>query len=150
MKFVLYGDYDDDIYREKIRIAEAADEVEYGGIQMDMKPCIEACHAVIHPSYYEGMTNVVLEHSAMGRPCLGSNIPGVADGIEEGKTGFLFSVQDVSSMVEAVEKFILLPHEEKVLMGKAAREKMEREFDRNIVTDIYIEEIDKILNKVKH
>ena len=46
---------------------------------MDMKPHIEAAHAVIHPSYYEGMTNVVLEHSAMGRPCIGSNIPGVRE-----------------------------------------------------------------------
>lgn len=149
VRFVLYGDYDDDIYREKVRIAEAADEVEYGGIQMDMKPYIEACHAVIHPSYYEGMTNVVLEHSAMGRPCLGSNIPGVADGIEDGKSGFLFNVQDVPSMVDAVEKFLALSNEEKTAMGRLAREKMEKEFDRNIVTNIYIEEINAILNKRK-
>ena len=32
-------------------------------------------------------------------------------------------------------------------MGKAAREKMEKEFDRNIVTNIYIEEINRILKK---
>ena len=30
-------------------------------------------------------------------------------------------------------------------MGKAARNKMEREFDRNIVTNIYVEEIQHIL-----
>ena len=48
-------------------------------------------------------------------------------------------------MVEAVEKFILLSHEEKVLMGKAAREKMEQEFSREIVTNTYIEEIKSIL-----
>ena len=145
VKFVLYGDYDDDIYREKVKKAEEAGEVLYGGVQMNMKPYIKVCHAVIHPSYYEGMTNVVLEHSASGRPCLGSNIPGVADGIDEGKTGFLFNVQDVPSMVEAVEKFLALSHEEKVAMGKAARKKMEREFDRNIVTNAYLEEIDRIL-----
>ncbi len=29
-------------------------------------------------------------------------------------------------------------------MGKAAREKMEREFDRNMVIDAYMEEVDKI------
>lgn len=147
VKFVLYGDYDDEEYRKKIEKAERNGEVIYGGIQLDMKPCIEACHAVIHPSYYEGMTNVVLEHSACGRPCLGSNIPGVADGIEDGKTGFLFNVQDISSMVVAVEKFLALSHEEKAAMGKAAREKMEREFDRNIVTNIYMEEIRGILDK---
>lgn len=145
VKFVIYGDFDDDTYREKVKIAEAAGELIYGGILLNMKPAIEACHAVIHPSYYEGMTNVVLEHSAVGRPCLGSNIPGVKDGIEDGKTGFVFNVQDIPSMVATVEQFLSLTHEEKAAMGKAAREKMEKEFDRNIVTDIYLEEINRIL-----
>lgn len=143
--FVLYGDYDDDYYREKIKKAEEAGEIKYGGIQMDMKPYIEKCHAVIHPSYYEGMTNVVLEHSAMGRPCIGSNIPGVKEGIEDEKTGFLFSVQNVSSMVDAVEKFLSLPHKEKEAMGLAAHKKMVDEFDREIVTNTYLEEINRIL-----
>ena len=39
-----------------------------------------------------------------------------------------------------------MPYSEKVIMGKAARKKMEREFDRNIVTNIYLEEIDKIFS----
>ncbi len=144
VRFVLYGDYDDDEYR--VRVAELEKEaiVEYGGVQMDMKPAITAAHAVIHPSYYEGMTNVVLEHSAMGRPCLGSNVPGVMDGIEDGKTGFVFRVKDVDSMVEAVETFIALPHSEKARMGRTAREKMERQFAREIVTNIYIEEIERV------
>lgn len=149
VKFVLYGDYDDEIYRDKIQAAEAAGEVQYGGVQLDMKPCIEKCHAVIHPSYYEGMTNVILEHSASGRPCLGSNIPGVKEGIEDGKTGFLFKVQDVPSMVDAVNKFMSLSNKEKALMGISAHEKMVKEFDRNIVTQIYLEEINNILNKTK-
>ncbi|MPN48878.1 hypothetical protein SDC9_196490 [bioreactor metagenome] len=92
------------------------------------------------------MTNVVLEHSAMGRACIGSNIPGVREGIEDSKTGYLFEVKDVDSMVKAVKKFIELPYQEKAAMGKAAREKMEREFDRDIVTSIYLEEIYRILN----
>ena len=114
-----------------------------------MKPCIEAAHAVIHPSYYEGMTNVVLEHSSMGRPCIGSNIPGVKEGIEDGKTGFLFELKNVDSMVEAVERFMRLSHEEKAEMGKAARLKMENEFNREIVTNIYLEEINNIMGEAE-
>lgn len=148
-KFVIYGDYDDQVYRERINKLQEQGIVEYAGVKLDMKPYIESSHAVIHSSYYEGMTNVVLEHSATGRVCIGSNIPGVADGIENGKTGYTFAVRDVDALVSAVEKFILLPHEKKVAMGRAAREKMEREFDRNIVTNIYLEEIDKILSKKK-
>lgn len=144
-RFILYGDYDDDSYRDKVKALEQKGIVEYGGIKLDMKPCIEAAHAVIHPSYYEGMTNVVLEHSAVGRPCIGSNIPGVREGIEDGKTGFLFEVKSVDSMVAAVKKFIELPYEDKVKMGKAAREKMENEFDRAIVSNIYLEEIGRIV-----
>ena len=147
VKFILYGDYDEDEYREKIEQLEKSEIVEYGGVQLDMNPCIAKAHAVIHPSYYEGMTNVVLEHSASGRPCIGSNIPGVKEGIEDGKTGFLFEVRNVDSMVKAVEKFISLSYENKVNMGKAARIKMENEFDRNIVTEIYVEEINRILQE---
>lgn len=145
VRFVLYGDYDDDAYRQKVAVLEEKGIIEYGGVQMDMKPYIEAAHAVIHPSYYEGMTNVVLEHSAMGRPCIGSDIPGVREGIEDGKTGYLFKVKDVDSLVEAVEKFINLPLSDKEEMGRAARRKMEAEFSRDIVTNIYLEEIERIL-----
>lgn len=148
-RFIIYGDYDAEENRERIERLIKSGVVEYGGVVMDMKPYIELAHAVIHPSYYEGMTNVVLEHSAMGRPCIGSDIPGVREGIEDGVTGFLFEVKNVDSLVEAVERFIRLSRNEKASMGKAARKKMEREFSREIVTGIYINEIIDVLNLEK-
>ena len=145
-RFVIYGEYDEEVYKDRINRLESQGVVEYGGVVMDMRPCIEAAHVAIHPSYYEGMTNVVLEHSAMGRPCLGSDIPGVKEGIENGKTGFLFEVKSITSMVDAVKQFLSLSHEEKKQMGIEARRKMEREFDRNIITEAYLEEIQRILS----
>jgi len=147
--FLIYGDYDNDEYRTIISDLINRGIIEYGGIQIDMKPCIARAHAAIHPSYYEGMTNVVLEHGSVGRPSIVSNIPGCVEGVDDGKSGYIFEVKNVPSMVKAVEKFINLPYADKVAMGKAAREKMEREFDRNIVTNTYIEEIDKILAGAK-
>ena len=70
------------------------------------------------------------------------------DDVEKGKPNpdMLYLIQkNVDSMVAAVKKFIELPYEDKVKMGKAAREKMEREFDREIVSNIYVEEIGRIL-----
>lgn len=144
-EFLLYGDFDDESYRERIKELEKQGIVKYGGVQFDMKPCIANAHAVIHPSYYEGVTNVILEHGAMGRPAIASDIPGCREGIDNGVSGYTFPLKDVDAMVATVEKFILMPHEKKVEMGRAARAKMEREFDRNIVTNIYLEEIDRIL-----
>lgn len=142
-RFVLYGDYDDNSYKDRVSELVKQGIVEYGGVQLNMKPYIESAHAVIHPSYYEGMTNVVLEHSAMGRPCLGSDVPGVSDGIEDGNTGYIFEVRNVDSLVNAVKKFIELPYEKKVQMGIAARRKMENEFNRETVTQTYIEAIER-------
>lgn len=148
-EFILYGDYDDDSYRKKIERLEAKGIVKYGGIQLDMKPHIAAAHCVIHPSYYEGLTNVILEHAAMGRPAIASDIPGCREPIDNGKSGFTFELKNVDDLVDKVEKFIRMPHEEKMAMGKAAREKMEKEYDRNIVTNIYLQEINNILNNNK-
>ena len=143
--FILYGDYDDDSYRARVAELEKKGIVEYGGIQLDMKPFIKKSHAVIHPSYYEGMTNVILEHGAMGRPAIASDIPGCREGIDEGETGYTFELKNVDDLVAKIEKFIKLPYQEKKAMGVAARKKMEREFDRNIVTNIYVEEINRVL-----
>lgn len=146
-RFVIYGDFDEDTYRPIVQKCVDDGVLEYGGIVLDMKPAIAAAHAVIHPSYYEGMTNVVLEHSSSGRPSIGSNVPGVQDGIDDGKTGFIFEVKNANSLINAVEKFLALSHEEKELMGKNAREKMKLEFERSIVTNVYLEEIKSILGE---
>jgi galacturonosyltransferase len=146
-QFRIFNGYEDDKYKRIVEEYERRGIIKYYGFQLDMKPFIAEAHAVIHPSYSEGMANICLEHSAMGRVCIGSDIPGVKEEIEDGKTGFLFKVRDVSSMVDAVEKFIKLEHAQKVEMGKLARVKMEKQFDRNIVTDIYLNEVNSIKNE---
>ncbi len=145
--FVLYGDYDDDSYRARVNALEKKGIVKYGGIQLDMKPYIKKAHAVIHPSYYEGMTNVILEHAAMGRPAIASDIPGCREGIDDGVSGYTFELKNVDDLVQKIEKFLSLSHEEKKDMGKAARVKMVKEFDRDIVTNLYLDEIKRFISK---
>lgn len=144
-RFIIYGNFDQSTYRAVVEKKVNEGIIEYGGIQSNMLPYIQKAHAVIHPSYYEGMTNVVLEHSAVGRVCIGSDIPGVNDGIDDGITGYTFPVKDVNALISRVEKFILTPNSEKAKMGYAARLKMEREFDRNIVVNKYLSIIEQIL-----
>ena len=51
-------------------------------------------------------------------------------------------------MIAKVRKFLSLPYEERKNMGLAARLKVEREFDREIVVRAYEEEI-KSIDKCK-
>ena len=55
----------------------------YHGLQKDVKPFIEQCHCTIHPSYYpEGMSNVLLESCATGRPIITTNRSGCKEIVE--------------------------------------------------------------------
>lgn len=140
----IYGNFESEQYRKPLQDAVDKGFVTYCGHTNDVLSCIKICHGVIHPSYYEGMTNVVLEHSAVGRPCLGSDIPGVREGIEDGITGFLFPPKDCNALTKTVERFLQLSHDEREVMGKYAHEKMVNEFDRQIVVEKYMEEIKSI------
>lgn len=111
------------------------------GYHKDVRPFVSAAHAVILPSYHEGMANVLLEAAATGRPILASQIPGCQETFDEGISGFGFMPKDGKSTEEAIAKFISLSHGERKKMGEAGRLKMEREFDRNIVIKMYFEEI---------
>ncbi|WP_195270236.1 glycosyltransferase family 4 protein [Eubacterium sp. 1001713B170207_170306_E7] len=119
--------------------------INYMGHQDAIHEHIKAHHVLIHPSYHEGMANVLLEAAACGRPVLASNIPGCQEAFDEGITGFGFEPKNVDDLVRTIEKFIALPYEVKKAMGIAGRKKMEQEFDRQIVVDAYMEEIENIL-----
>lgn len=147
--FRIFGSFDDEAYRLMIEKAVQEGYIEDVGPQPIMLPFIQSCHAVIHPSYYEGMTNVVLEHSSVGRVCIASDIPGCREGIEDGVTGFLFEKKNPSSLIDAVERFLVLSQEERAEMGRRARVKMEKEFNRQIVIDAYMKEIERICQNKK-
>lgn len=73
-------------------------------------------------------------------------VPGCIETFDEGLTGIGFEPRNVDSLVEAINKFAEIPYEKKVEMGKNARLKVEKEYDRNIVVNASLKEIENILN----
>lgn len=136
----LIGFYEEN-YRERIEQLENQGLIKYFGFQEDVRPYIKKSWAIIQPSYHEGLSNVLLEASAAGRPVLASRIPGCQEAFEEEVTGIGFEAHDSEEIAFAIEKFVLLPYEKKKKMGKEARRKMEKEFDRKLVVKEYLEEI---------
>ena len=134
-------------YETKLNTLVESNAVVYHGNVSDVREIFKTSHCIIHPSYHEGMSNVLLEASASGRPCLCSNIPGCKEIVDDGVTGFYFDPKSSKSIIEAVEKFLALSYEQREKMGLNARKKVEKEFDRNIVVDAYMDEINKIKEK---
>lgn len=132
-------------YKDRAQELANKDIITFHGVQKDIKKYLIECNALIHPSYHEGMSNVMLEAGAMGRPLLASNIPGCREIFDEGVSGLGFEPKDVEGLTDAIRGFIHLSHEEKKAMGIAGRQKIEKEFDREIVVDAYIKEINLIM-----
>ncbi|MDC7278818.1 glycosyltransferase family 4 protein [Butyrivibrio fibrisolvens] len=143
VEFRLIGDFDEG-YEDRVKRLDERGIVHYLGFQSDVHSFLKESHAVIHASYHEGMSNVLLEASATGRPVIATDVPGCIDTFEPDITGISFKAKDSKSLIDAIECFLSLSHDEKITMGKAARKKVINEFDRNIVIDKYLKEINNI------
>ena len=148
-QFDLIGGCEED-YHQQLNELEQLGIVNYHGQQNDVRSFIKESHATILPSYHEGTANVLLESASAGRVVLASRIPGCSETFDEGLSGFGFEVKSADSLVETIIKFIKLPYEQKKAMGMAGRKKMEKEYDRKIVINAYVDEINKVVGRAKY
>lgn len=131
-------------YSQLLKDYEEIGVINYLGQQDDVHSFIMNSSATILPSYHEGTANVLLESASTGRPVLASKVTGCIETFDEGVSGFGFEVKNVKSLTESIIKFIELPYEQKKAMGIAGRKKMEQEFDRQIIINAYIDEINSL------
>lgn len=146
VRFRLVGDYEEETrekYEPKLRELEEKGILHYYGHSDNVHRRMAESHVIVHPSYHEGMSNVLLEAAAAGRPVLASDAPGCIETFEDGVTGYAFMPRSGEALVEAVRKILALQPQERRRMGILGRERMEKKFDRKIVTAIYLREIEK-------
>lgn len=133
----------EDSYKEKIHCLTKNGDVVYHGMVSDVKEVLKTTHCTIHPSYYpEGMSNVLLESCACGRPIITTNRVGCKEVVDNGQNGFLIEQQNSEDLIDKIEKFLKLSYKEKRQMGLVGRIKVEQEFDRKVVINAYIKEIE--------
>lgn len=140
-EFHILGTMEDN-YAVKVEQLQKDGVVIYHGRQPDVRPYIGMAHCTVHPSYYpEGMSNVLLESCSAGRPIITTDRPGCGEIVDDGINGFVIKQKDSSDLAVKIEMFLELPLEKKRAMGLAARKKVEKEFDRNIVVKAYMDEM---------
>ena len=130
----------------KGRLQEFIDKglIIYHGMIKDVREIHKITHCTIFPSYYpEGISNVLLEAAACARPIITTNRSGCREAVDDGVTGFLVDIKNQNFLNEAILKFLTLTNKQKSDMGKKARLKMEQNFNRYIIINKYLEEIQK-------
>ncbi len=141
--FRIIGGFDGD-YEEKVKNAVQAGDIDYIGHQSDIHDCLKDAHAIIHASYHEGMSNVLLEAASCARPIIATDVSGCRETYDNGVSGIACKARDGDDLVRAIREFIAMSYEQKAAMGQAGRRKMEREFDRVYVIECYMDELSKI------
>jgi galacturonosyltransferase len=132
-------------YEKDLKELQEQGIVIYRGSLKDVKPYISRSHCTIHPSTYgEGMSNVLLESASSGRFLITTNNPGCEETVEDGKTGYIYQGGNVDDLVHTIERFLVLPNNQRRAAGELGRKRMEEIFSRNIVIRAYKEEIKRL------
>lgn len=82
---------------------------------------LAAAHALVMPSFAEGLPMVVMEAMAAGRPVVATLIAGMPELVLPGETGWLVSAGDVEALAGALGAVAATPRERLAAMGAAGR-----------------------------
>ena len=132
-------------YQQKLNELTKNGTIVYHGMLRDVREILAKTHCTIHPSFYpEGISNVLLESCACARPIITTDRSGCREVIDDGVNGFNVKQCDSQDLIEKIERFLALSHEQKTQMGLAGRAKVEREFDRQVVVNAYLKEMEAV------
>lgn len=132
-------------YEEELQKLNEDGTIIYHGLVKDMAATYRQMSCTIHPTYYpEGLSNVLLESAASGRPIITTNRSGCREVVDNGINGYVVEEKNSQDLIEKIEMFLAKSIEERKQMGLAGRKKVEKEFNRQIVIDKYLGEMKRI------
>lgn len=149
VEFIIVGDIDE-AYPNHVPKSVVENDVnheliKYLGFKQDVRELMSISDCIVLPSYHEGLSRVLMEALAMGRPIITTDIPGCRETVDDGITGFICKPQDTQSLAEIIKKFVLLSASDRNKMGKAGRLKAQNIFDIQKVVQVYHSITDKYL-----
>jgi len=120
------------------------DRVNFTGF-VDEKTKVEWLHRAwvsVYPSIKEGWGLTNIEANACGTPAIASNVPGLRESVQPGKTGFLFEYGNIQDLADKIIKIIT----DKELRNRFSRESIL--WASNFSWDKVTEEVEKLLQDI--
>ncbi|MBC8555871.1 MAG: glycosyltransferase family 4 protein [Candidatus Brocadiales bacterium] len=127
----------------KSRKLRIEDKLIFTGFRNDIKEILASIDIFVMPSLLEGLPMILLEAMAMGKPIVATDIEGIIEVLENGKTGLLVPPRDTEALAEAV--IDLLKHQDKAnQMGFTARKVVIERFG----VDIMVQKVEKVYEEL--
>ena len=149
IQFILLGALNDDdpegVHRDYLDRYIKNDSIRYLGYQEDVIPLLNEASCLIHPSYREGISTVLLEAASLKVPIITTTAPGCIDVVPDDRYGLLCKPKSTESLKRAIELFLSMKGEEKDKMVDKTYSYVKKNFSREIVLQKY-EELDVYIN----
>jgi glycosyltransferase involved in cell wall biosynthesis len=136
-RFLLAGE-EDPVHPDAVTSDWVRDQrgVEYLGRLEDVRPLLDEADILLFPSYREGVPRAVTEAAATGLPTVAFDVPGVREAVRDGDTGYLVPDRDVDALHARVVQ-LLEDEEQRLSLGRAARQLAEEAFDIRAIQEQY-------------
>lgn len=112
-RFVIMGDCDfgnpSSITHYELKSLVDNGVIEYRGFEYDISRALESITVLVLPSYREGLSRVLQEALASGRPVIATTAPGSFNSFRDHIDGRLYRTGDVEQLSEIIQSFILNP-----------------------------------------
>lgn len=121
---------------------------EWLGVRRDVPDLMRAADALIHPSFYEGLPNVICEALASGLPVLAGRVCDHPWLVGNDERGLLFNPSDSSDMALTIQQFSTLSQDEREAMSGRARRFAEQELSLEKLTNGYEELFREVIGPI--
>ncbi|KIN69059.1 glycosyltransferase [Sulfitobacter donghicola] len=85
---------------------------------------LQNAHALLMPSFAEGLPMVIMEAMAAGRLVIATYIAGIPELVKTGETGWLVPAGDADALADAMQAMAQTPQEAREAMAQASRERV--------------------------
>ncbi len=114
------------------------DRILFLGKQDNVEEIINILDIGVLISYYEGISNVIIEYMAMEKPVIGSNGGGIVEIIDNEINGYVITPRNISELKRKIA--YLLEHKElRKVMGVNGRKKIESGYNIEFMARQYID-----------
>ena len=150
IKFILLGSQDNkniSNIEDKYWIDNIKNYIDHIEFNDDVLKYIIMSDCVVMPSYREGTSRALLEAASVGRPLIGTDVPGCNNIVIDEYNGYLCKKGDIESLFNTIKKMINTPFEKREKMSLKSRRLIEKQFDVKIVNKRIVNEISKLNNE---
>jgi glycosyltransferase involved in cell wall biosynthesis len=123
-------------------------QIVFTGQRSDIESILQIVDVGMLITFYEGLSNPIIEYMAMGKAVIATDGGGTAELVRDGFNGYLVEQKNEAQIIEKLET-LLDNRELRITMGQNGYRWVRQQFNLKQIADQYIRLYNQLMNKGK-